>query len=385
MNQSALKKAIDSIKRKNPALRAAAILSAALLILILCCGCERNTSFDPLEGVETKEVQDDTGRTVTVPKDITRVAPSGQVAQMMLVTLVPDLLVGLSVSPSTSQMEYYPEEVTYLPTFGQFYGKKSTLNLESLVEAEPQVTIDLGDRKRTIKIDLAGIQKKTNIPTLFYESTIEKMPEAYRFLGTLLGREEKAEKMAAFVEKTLRMAEKNSAKIPEDRKLSVLFGTGATGLAVNADGSSHAHVLDLVGARNAIVPDVATDKGGGTIVSLEEVYETEPDVIIQANHDLVMAMDQNEWANLKAVRDGKYYWIPQDPYSWMSAPPSINMVLGVWWLGQLLYPDIYNDYDMGEIAKEYYKLFWNYDLTDRQVKEFLKDSTLKALRAGGGK
>ena len=368
--------------------RAAAAVTAFVLLVTGClsmCGCERNTSFDPLEGVETKVVQDDTGREVTVPKEITKVAPSGQVAQMILVTLVPDLLVGLSVSPSTAQMEYYPEEVTYLPTFGQFYGKKSTLNLESLVEAEPQVTIDLGDRKRTIKIDLAGIQKKTNIPTLFYESTIEKMPEAYRFLGSLLGREERAEEMAAFVEKTLKMAEKNSAKIPDDRKLTVLFGTGATGLEVNADGSSHAHVLDLVGARNAIVPDVATDKGGGTIVSLEEIYETEPDVIIQANHDLIRSMDKNEWANLKAVREGKYYWIPQDPYSWMSAPPSINMVLGVWWLGQLLYPDIYNDYDMAEVAKEYYKLFWNYDLTDEQVQEFLEDSTVKALKQSKAK
>ena len=265
----------------------------------------------------------------------------------------------------------------YLPTFGQFYGKKSTLNLESLVKAEPQITIDLGDRKRTIKVDLRGIQSKTNIPTVFYETTIEKLPAAYRSLGALLGREERAEELAAFVEKTLKMAKEHAEKIPKDKKKTVLFGTGATGLAVNAEGSSHAQVIELIGAKNAIIPGIVTDKGGGTIVSLEEVYKEEPDVIIQANHDLIKTMDQGEWANLKAVQGGQYYWIPQEPYSWMSAPPSVNMVLGVWWLGQLVYPEVYNDYDMAEVAKEYYRLFWNYDLTDEEAKAFLEDSTAK--------
>lgn len=353
-----------------------AILIAALMVSLFS-GCERNTSYDPLEGVETKTVQDDTGREVTVPETITKVAPSGSVAQLILLTLVPDLLVGLSVSPSTAQMTYYPEEVVYLPTFGQFYGKKSTLNMESLIKAEPQITIDLGDRKRTIKVDLAGIQSKTNIPTVFYESTIEKLPDAYRSLGTLLGREEKAEELAAFVEKTLKMAEDHAKKIPKDKRKTVLFGTGATGLAVNARGSAHAQVIELIGAENAIIPGVVTDKGGGTIVNLEDVYQAEPDVIIQANHDLIHTMDQGEWAQLKAVREGRYYWIPQEPYSWMSAPPSVNMVLGVWWLGQLVYPEIYNDYDMADIAKEYYRLFWNYELSDDEVQAFLQDSTAK--------
>ena len=59
------------------------------------------------------------------------------------------------------------------------------------------------------------------------------------------------------------------------------------------------------------------------------------------------------------------------------APPSVNMVLGVCWLGQLAYPDIYNDYDMVEVAQEYYKLFWNYDMSDEEAKEMLANSYFK--------
>ena len=35
------------------------------------------------------------------------------------------------------------------------------------------------------------------------------------------------------------------------------------------------------------------------------------------------------------------------PYNWLSNPPSLNMLLGIWWLGNLLYPQYY-DYDMAE-------------------------------------
>ena len=76
------------------------------------------------------------------------------------------------------------------------------------------------------------------------------------------------------------------------------------------------------------------------------------------------------WQELRAVKDGKVYTVPCDPYCWLSAPPSMNMVLGVWWLGNLLYPEVY-DYDMTAKAQEIYKMFWNYDLTAEEAAAML--------------
>ena len=356
--------------------RILSLTTALILSASVFCGCGSHT-YDPLAGVETKQVQDDTGRNVEVPETITKIAPSGAAAQMILLTVAPEMMVGLSASPSTKQFKYFPEDVWYLPTFGQFYGSKSNLNMEALIDAEPQVILDLGDRKLTIKNDMNSIGTQTGIPALFYEATLEKMPNAYRQLGKLLGKEEKCEKEAQFIEKTLAMAAEKSAQIPEDEKLTVLYGTGSTGLAVNAAGSSQAQVIDIVGGKNAVIPDTVTDRGGGTLVNMEELYSNEPDVIIQTAKSLVDTMADSEWSELKAVKEGKYYYIPGEPYCWMSSPPSVNMVLGVWWLGQLLYPDIYNDYDMAEVAQEYYKLFWDYDLSTEEVEAMLADSILK--------
>ena len=361
-------------KRKHCLLTACSLI----LCLVLLSGCgTKNPTYDPLDGVETTFVDDDAGRHVEVPSEITKIAPSGATAQMILMSIAPDMLVGLSASPSSLQRPYFPEEMWYLPTFGQFYGSKSTLNIEALASAQPQVVIDLGDKKTTIRADMDTIQKRTGVPTVFFEMTLEEMADGYRQLGKLLGREEKAEELALFVEKTVAMAKEKSAKIPEDERLTVLYGTGATGLAVNADESSQAQVIDIIGAKNAVIPDVVTDKGGGTTMNLESVYEVDPDVIVLTSGGPFSELKDNAWRDLQAVKNDRYYEIPGVPYNWLSSPPSVNMVLGVWWLGQLVYPEIYNDYDMIEVAKEYYQLFWGYELSDTEAEELLANSYYK--------
>ena len=352
---------------------------ALFLALCLClplAACGKKQGYDPLEGVQTRVVTDSAGRQVEIPADIRRVAPSGSTAQMILMPIAYDLLAGLSSSPSTAQMPYFPEEVRYLPTFGQFYGSKANLNMESLIDARPQIIIDLGDKKDSIADDMDRIQKQTGIPTVFIEANLDDMAAAYRTLGDILNRSDMAESLAQFIEKTVSMARENSAKIPENQRLSVLFGTGSTGLACNAAGSVQADVIDLVGAVNAIIPQEVSNRGGGTTVSLEEVYAVEPDVILLSTGGPYDTLTQGEWAGLRAVQSGKYYEIPGLPYDWMSSPPSVNRVLGIWWLGNLLYPELY-DYDMVQVAREYYGLFWHYDLTEEEARQMLSRSTLK--------
>ena len=347
---------------------------ALFLALCLClplAACGKKQGYDPLEGVETRVVTDSAGRQVEIPAQIQRVAPSGSTAQMILMPIAYDLLAGLSSSPSTAQMPYFPEEVRCLPTFGQFYGSKANLNMESLIDARPQIIIDLGDKKDSIADDMDRIQKQTGIPTVFIEANLDDMAAAYRTLGDILNRSDMAESLAQFIEKTVSMARENSAKIPENQRLSVLFGTGSTGLACNAAGSVQADVIDLVGAVNAIIPQEVSNRGGGTTVSLEEVYAVEPDVILLSTGGPYDTLAQGEWAE-----SGKYYEIPGLPYDWMSSPPSVNRVLGIWWLGNLLYPELY-DYDMVQVAREYYGLFWHYDLTEEEARQMLSRSTLK--------
>lgn len=350
-----------------------------LLILAVCIftGCGGKTNVG--EG-ETWVITDSCGRDVEIPVDVDRIAPSGATSEMVLMTIAPEMLVGLSSTPSKDQMKYYPEEMWTLPTFGQFYGSKANLNMEALIAADPQIIIDIGDKKDTHKQDMNTIQRQTGIPTVFVEATLDTFPEAYRTLGKILGKEEAGEKLAAYVENTVAEVRANAALIPESERKTVYYGTGSAGLNANASGSIQSDVIDTIGAVNAIqVPeDEITNSGGGTLVNMEELYISDPDVIVLTTGGPYKDAKKKSsgWSGLRAVKNDDYYEIPNLPYCWMSGPPSINRVLGLWWLGNLVYPEFY-DYDMVEKAKEFYSLFWNHELSDEEAEEMLANSTLK--------
>jgi iron complex transport system substrate-binding protein len=356
------------------------VLLVLVLLVFLSVGCKKAEKV-PLEEPKggTTVFTDSCGRKVEIPKNITRVAPSGATAQMVLMTIAPETLVGLTSTPSSKQMAYFPENMWHLPTFGQFYGSKSNLNMEALIDARPQVIIDIGDRKATHKRDMDAIQKQTGVPTIFIEATLDGFPQAYRTLGQVLGKEAEAEERAKYIEGILAMTAENTRKLDGKTKPKVMFGTGSTGLNCNAKGSVQADVIEKVGAENAIVPEEeVSNANGGNVVGMEEVYRSKPDAILLAAggpYDEIKAGD-GQWSRLDAVKKGKYYEIPGVPYSWMSSPPSVNRIIGILWLGNLLYPDIYN-YDMVEKTQEFYKLFWNYDISREDVESMLSKSTMR--------
>ena len=330
---------------------------------------------------ETVEFTDSLGRTVTLPADITRIAPSGAVATMMLAAIAPECMVTVNATPSDRQMAFLSSNLASLPETGQMYGSKANLNLETLLSADPQVVIDLGNKKGDMAADLDALQEQIGIPVIFLEADLPHMAAAFRTLGGLLsGKADRGEAIASLIDRTTAMAAENAAKITDDMRVRAMYTTGEDGLGTNAAGSVQAQVLDLVGVENAVVVEDVTNKGGGNIISLEQLYNFDPDVILfDASSIYETVADDPAWAQLTAISTGKYYEVPGSPYSWLSGPPSMNMILGVWWLGNLVYPEIY-DYDMSEMTQEIYKTLWNYDLTAEETAALLGNSTLKAAQ-----
>ena len=351
------------------------ILVFSFIFSLAACGSKVKYGSD----VETRMFTDSAGREVELPKEITRVAPSGAVATMILATLCPEYMVCISSSPSSSQYKYLPQNLINLPTTGQLYGSKSTINLETLISVEPQLIIDLGDRKDSIKADMDALQNQAGIATIFLEADLDSIAQAYRAMGDILNLQEKAEKLASFIEGTMAMAADNSKKIAEADKKTVMFTSGTDGLDTNAFGSSQAQVIEIVGAVNAVVVEDVSSKGGGNPIDMEQLYNFDPEVILFSDGSIYNEVSgMAAWADVSAVKNGAYYEIPGLPYNWMASPPSINMILGVWWLGNLLYPELY-DYDMSEKAREIYDLFWGYQMTEEEARDVLKNSTLKNI------
>ena len=369
----------------------ALLLAAVMVFSLAACGAETpapaateapavteapaetETPADPTEesAAETVSFTDSTGRAVELPANITKIAPSGPVATMILAAFEPEKLVCTGTNIGDDQAAFLYEGLSDLPMTGQLYGGKATFNMEELLATGAEVIIDLGDFKKSIADDLTALQEQTGLPCIFLEADLAHMADAFRSLGTILGKEERGEELAKLVEETMTMAAENSAKITEDQMVSVLYSSGSDPLGTNAEGSSQAQVLGIVGAKNAVVVDEVTSKGGGNMINMEQLYNFDPNVVLVTDAaELEIIESETAWQELRAVKDGKVYTVPTEPYCWLSAPPSMNMILGVWWLGNLLYPEVY-DYDMTAKAQEIYKTFWNYDLTAEEAAAML--------------
>lgn len=316
------------------------------------------------------EFTDSVGRTVEVPVNITKVAVSGPLAQIVLFALCPDKLVGIASAWDSSAEEYLATEYYNLPELGQLYGGKGELNLETLLASGAEVVIDVGEPKDTIVEDLDALQEQTGIPFVHITATTETMGDAYTKLGELLGMQDEAAVLAAYCDRvytrTIEIA--NSVE-----KANLLYCLGDQGLNVIAQGSYHAEVIDML-SNNLAVVDAPSSKGTGNEVDMEQILLWNPDVILFAQDSIYDTVaDDPAWQDVSAIQNGTYYEVPFGPYNWMGFPPSVQRYLGMMWMAQLLYPDVaqYNLY--GEVA-EYFKLFYHSELTEDQYNALVANS-----------
>ncbi len=361
------------------------------LCLVLCmalslfAGCSKapagdttppsQTTVDPTTQPEThpqtREFTDSTGRTVTVPYEVTKIAISGPLSQVYILPLAGDMLVGVSTRYAEGTEMYLPKGVYDKPEIGQLYGGKGEMDLEALLAAAPDVVIDIGDAKKTIVEDMDSLTKQTGIPFVHVDATVATAPNAYRMLGELVGRKDKAEELATYCQSILDRTTAMMAKVDADgARKTILYCLGDTGTNVLAKGSFHAETVNTMADNLADLSEVVS-KGSGNESDLEQIMLWNPDVIVFAPdsiYDTVGSMDA--WKSVGAIANGNYYKTPYGPYGWLSSPPSVQRYLGLLWLGELLYPE-YTDYDLQEEVTKYYKLFYGCDLTDEMYQNLM--------------
>jgi iron complex transport system substrate-binding protein len=294
-------------------------------------------------------------------------------AQIFLFTLVPDRLVGWSSKPAAELVPYLPQNMRNLPVFGQFYGTASTLNMEALISAQPDIIIDMGERKPSIARDMDDVQNRTGIPTVFIEAaSFESYAKAYRTLGRLLHIEAQAEKLTQFCESTMGdMVQLQSKLASRHPRVKVYYGEEASGLVTIASGSLHSQTIEFAGLIN--VADLANKGGSGrNQVSMEQLLLWDPDIIILTNGAQASLLQRDSlFRQLRAVRQGKLYDIPAEPYNWIARPPSINRLPGLYWLAHLAYPDLISRQYLEQRVREFYTLFYHTSLGDGDMKRFI--------------
>ncbi len=295
-------------------------------------------------------------------------------------------------------------------------------------------TLDtFGDAYRTLG-DLLGVQDKAEELATYCDNVYKEMSEfaasipenervtvagdAYRTLGDLLGVQDKAEELATYCDNVYKEMSEFAASIPENERVTVAYLQGDTGLQAMPRGSYHSVITDMVannvvvledgaqvsgngsdvtvaylqgdtglqamprGSYHSVITDMVANNvvvledgaqvsGNGSETSLEQIALWDPELIIFGPNSIYDTVaDDPAWQSLTAVRTGNYYQIPNTPYDWMNRPPSVNQLLGLQWLPRICYPEKFDD-DMYEVVSGYYKLFYDYDMSQADFDELM--------------
>lgn len=340
------------------------------LICLLCALLMMSSMLPACAQGGTRVFVDSLGREVKVPEKIERIAVTGPLGQITVFAIAPELFAGLADEWEDEVKPFVDEKYHDLPFLGQVYGGKGEMNLEELLMAAPQVVIDIGEPKEGVGEELDELMEQTGLPWVHISAYIDSLDVTYTLLGELLDREEKAQELAAFCHDVYARVEKLADSV---EKVNLLYVLGEQGLNVLAKGSYHSAIIDMM-ANNLAVVDNPLSKGTGNEVDMEQMLIWNPDVIIFADGSIYETVAQDEiWQNITAIKNGHYYEVPVGPYNWMGMPPSVQRLLGLMWMGELLYPG-QADYDLYEEVAKYYRLFYNYDLTQEAYAELVKNS-----------
>jgi iron complex transport system substrate-binding protein len=316
-------------------------------------------------------VTDSVGRTIVIPDKVERVFAAGPPAAILLYTFAPELLLGWTRSLEPAQCEFLGAGACNKPEVGRLTGRGNTTNLEVLLKLKPDLVLDFGTVNDTYVSLADKVQEQTGIPYALLDGRFDASAAAYRKLGQLTKRPREAEEFAGYADRIVTTVKGRVDKIPGANQPRVYYARGPRGLETGLGGSINVETIEFLGARNV----AAERKGGMATVSIEQVLAWNPDVIITIEPAFAASVRSDPvWAPVKAVQNGRVYLSPSMPFGWVDFPPSVNRLIGLWWLGKVLYPDRFPE-DLRPITREFFQRFYHMTPTDAQIDRVLGAKT----------
>jgi len=316
-----------------------------------------------------RTITDMAGRKVMIPKTISKVLSTSPPPTTFIYMLAPEKLGAWLSSPSN---KYIPTAYRDMPVFK--WGKES-INYEAYIAAHPDI-IFVGSETGTdlSKIDLTQ-EKLGKIPVVCVDNTRNATgyAETIRFIGNVLGVPDRAEVLIAYYQNVLNEVQTKVAAIPEKKRVRVYYAEGDNGLSTDPSGSTHSQLIDVCGGIN--VANCVINSGSGmTQVTIESVLMWKPDMIITTSQEFAtQAYNDETWKKIPAVQNHRIYLTPSQPFNWFDRPPGINRIVGIPWTAHLLYPDIFPEDWFKKKAKEFYSIFYHYELSDEDLRSLLNE------------
>jgi iron complex transport system substrate-binding protein len=334
---------------------------------------------------EPRILTDHAGNEVTVPDEINRIVVMNILPLASVYALFDgsaEKLVGIHPSAyAAAENSFLPKVAPDILSVSTDFVKGEDINIEELLKLAPDVVFyQAEDKEQYQKLTDAGLIAIGFSTTKWDFNTVETFAGWVELLGKILNEEDKAAGIveygrAAEKEITDRLA---AAGTYEKPNALILFHYDGTDLKPSGSKFFGRYWLETTGATNA-----AAELEGWPQVDIEQIYAWDPDIIYLTNfspyqpEDLINnTIEGYDWRNVRAVREGRVYKFPLGMYRWF--PPSSDVPLALWWLAKTNQPEIFADVDLNAKVKEYYKQFYDVELTDADVEQIFNPSSAAA-------
>lgn len=335
-------------------MRAKAVLFAWAVLLVACDGCGYRTSQDG----ETIIVTDQMGRTVTVPRHMTRVSALHHFGGK--------IVFALGQQGRLVEQSIYGKEAQALAAVDPIFAAMPktqdqtghAINYESLIALRPQCAFVYSsfDRSEMRQLEDAGIKV-----VAVKGETLEESFEAVRLMARVLDCEKRGEEFIADCRRLLSLVKDRVGHLPAEKRLRVVFAGPKSVYTIATGEMLQNQMLELAGAVNV----GASLKGFWSDVSPEQLAAWNPDVIFigssLASYGVQEVLGNSQFKVLKAVQARKVYVFPSNIGWWDYPAP--QCILGTVWAAKTLYPEQFRDVDIVKTADEYYARYVGHTFT----------------------
>ena len=369
------------------------------MMLISAAGCGGNEEAvvqeDPVTAETTEEVveeektgthviTDHLGFEVEVPYEVNRIAVGNILPLPSVLTVFFDSaekIVGMSPNSMSAAEngllgELYPEVLNAETA----YMNGTDINLEELMKLEPDVVFysasqpDQGEQLRN-----AGFAAVAISVNKWEYNAIETLNHWIILLSEIFPDNDKTEIVEKYSKEYYELVQERVAGIPEEERERVFFLFKYTDTSMQTSGSKFFGQFwaDAIGAIN-VAEEIEMDNQ--VDANMEQIYAWNPSTIFITNFTAAQpddlytnAIGSYDWSAIDAVQNKKVYKMPLGMYR--SYTPGADTPVTLLWFAKTTYPELFEDIDVIEETKDYYKEVFGLELTDDQAASIFAPET----------
>ena len=372
--------------------RTVGVLSAAALLTALAAGCggNGNTASDtppvPSEstpaqtetvpaqtesaGEETRTIVDLAGREVTIPANVTKVASlTGPSYETVIMLGAEDQVV---ITGNSSAQSGWAHVVS--PEYADIPAVQDATspNVEELMDLGVEVVLfwdsypDVIEELESVGIAVVVTQLGDDgIDTA--KEFVDLKKREIMAVGEVFGGEalERAQAWCDYVDETVAYVTERTGQLAPEDLPSVYYVRGPESLSIHGGESYTRYLVDMAGG------DLVSKDDPELLytTTMEQVLEWNPEYIFMGRVDNVeLVTEDPAFAPVQAVKDGNVY---VNLHSVGPADYSTDCFLMMEQIAKILHPDLFEDLDMVEATKAYFRDFYDYELTDEQANQVL--------------